>query len=189
MNVKWNLVLALSCLLLLGMNVALVRQNKALKTRISQPPPAMEAPVGTQMPDLKGMDVRGNRFTVTYGEDPRKVLVFVFSPACGFCSDNWPKWSRLFPELDRNAVRPVGVDVSSSATADYIAQQFGAVPVVTQIDPRDVVDYHLRLTPQTILVDQKGKVEKVWSGVLEDSDVAEIKDRTGRNTSSSGTLH
>lgn len=181
---KWNLVLALSCLFLLGMNLALVRQNKTLKTRISQPPPALEAPAGTQVPDLNGMDVRGNRFSINYGNDPRKVLVFVFSPACGFCSDNWPKWSRLFPELDHNLVRPVGIDVSSSATADYISQQFGSVPVATQIDPKDVVDYHLHLTPQTILIDPKGKVEKVWSGVLDDSDVKEIRNRIGANTAS-----
>jgi peroxiredoxin len=39
------------------------------------------------------------------------------------------------------------------------------------------VDYRLQLTPQTILVDASGKVEKVWTGVLKDTDVSELKQR------------
>jgi peroxiredoxin len=181
MNVKWNLVLAACCLLLLGMNVALIRQNRILKEQISQPPPSLEAPIGAQMPELKGFDPTGRQFSIAYGKDPRKVLVFVYSPSCQFCTQNWPKWQQLFPELD-HAVRTIGVDVSATSTMDYIARQFKDLPVVTQVDPKDMVDYHLRLTPQTILVSETGKVEKVWSGVLTDANVAEIKSMIGKNT-------
>ena len=71
---------------------------------------------------------------------------------------------------------------------DYISRQFKDLPVVTQIDPKDVVDYRLHLTPQTILVDETGKVEKVWSGVLTDANVAEIKRMIGKSTISSGAI-
>ena len=185
---KWNLVLAVCCLLLLGMNIALVRQNKILKDQVSQPPLAMEAPVGAQMPELKGFDPTGKPFSIAYGKDPRKVLVFVYSPSCGFCTQNWPKWWQLFPDLNRSSVRPIGVDVSATSTMDYISRQFKDLPVVTQIDPKDVVDYRLHLTPQTILVDETGRVEKVWSGVLTDANVAEIKRMIGKSTISSGAI-
>jgi len=39
----------------------------------------------------------------------------------------------------------------------------------------------MHLTPQTILVDPNGKVEKVWTGVMTDSAVADLKQRTGGN--------
>ena len=185
---KWNVVLAACCLLLLGMNVALIRQNKTLKAQVSQPPPSLEAPIGAQMPELKGFDPGGREISIAYGKDLRKVLVFVYSPSCQFCTQNWPKWQQLFPELDRSAVRPIGVDVSATSTMDYIVRQFKDLPVVTKVDPKDMVDYHLHLTPQTILVNQTGKVEKVWSGVLTDANVAEIKGMIGNRTISSGAI-
>lgn len=182
---KWNFVLAACCLLLLGLDVALVRQNRTLKAQISQPPPSLEAPIGAQMPGLKGLDPSGRQFSIEYGKDPRKVLIFVYSPSCGFCSQNWPKWQQLFGALDRAAVRPIGVDITATSTTDYIVRQFNDLPVVTQVDPKDVVNYRLHLTPQTILVDATGRVEKVWSGVLTDADLAEIKHMIGRSTISS----
>jgi peroxiredoxin len=45
------------------------------------------------------------------------------------------------------------------------------------VDPQAMVNYRFQLTPQTILVDSRGKVEKVWTGVLNDSAVADLKER------------
>ncbi|MGB8129883.1 MAG: hypothetical protein WCG81_08820 [Candidatus Angelobacter sp.] len=41
------------------------------------------------------------------------------------------------------------------------------------------MNYRFQLTPQTILVDRSGKVEKVWTGVLNDSAVADLELRMG----------
>jgi len=73
------------------------------------------------------------------------------------------------------------VYVSSGVTRDFIAQhQMTDMPVVAQADPKALVRYQFRLTPQTILVDAGGKVEKVWSGVLDESNVAEIERMAGK---------
>ncbi len=183
---KWNILLATCCLMLLAFNFVLVQQNRNLKARITEPPPGMEVLSGSHVPALNGIDVEGKRLAINYGSAQPKALLFVFSPTCGFCNDNWPKWWRLFSSLDRTAVRPVGVDVSSSATSFYVNDhQMAGIPVLTQVDPKAVVDYHLRLTPQTILVDGSGRVEKVWSGVLDDSNVAEIQKRANTKTEAS----
>ena len=183
---KWNFALAACCLLLLGMNVALLRQNRTLRNQLAVPPPASEVPLGTQVPDLAGFDVSGRHISVAYGQNQPKVLLFVFSPSCQFCAQNWPKWWQLFPSIDRSNVRPVGVDVSSTATPDYINEhRLNEMPVLTQLDPKDTVGYHLRLTPQTILVDGNGRVEKVWSGVLDDNNVAEIERMAGKSMAAS----
>jgi hypothetical protein len=80
------------------------------------------------------------------------------------------------PALDRDTVRTVGVDITATSTAAFLSQhQFADVPVFLRIDPQATLNYHFSLTPQTILVDRTGKVEKVWSGVLSDSSLAEIK--------------
>jgi hypothetical protein len=189
--VKWNIALAACCVVLLGVNIALVRQNRQLKAQASLPPPAMQVSAGTKVPNLKGFDLSGKPVEVAYGQDSRKVLVLVYSPTCHFCDENWPRWWDLMSALDRNAVRPVAVDVTSSSTSVFLAEhRLKDVPMMNQVDPSARINYHFQLTPQTILIDQAGKVEKVWSGVLDNSAVEELKQRTGASkTTSANSVH
>ena len=177
---KWSLAISVGCLfLLLAANIALIHQNSELKARLSQAPPSLEAANGAQMPDLHGFDVAGKPIEVSYGKDPRKVLVLVFSPTCPYCDENWPKWQQVISSLDRSAIRPVAVDVTSTASTPFISQHsLAEVPVFLNVDPSATVNYRFQLTPQTILVDHAGKVEKVWTGVLNDQAMAELAQRT-----------
>jgi peroxiredoxin len=175
---KWTVAISVCCVVLLAANIALIHQNQQLKAQLSLPPPVLEAAAGTQVPDLRGFDPDGKPLEVLYGKDPRKVLVLVFSPTCPFCEQNWPKWEQVISSLDRSVVRPVGVDVTSTAKAPFLSQhQLTGLPVFMKLDPRAMVNYHFQLTPQTILVDPAGKVEKVWTGVMNDSTVADLKQR------------
>jgi hypothetical protein len=173
---KWTVALSACCVVLLAANIALIHQNRQLKAQLSLPPPVMEATAGAQVPDLRGVDLEGKPVEVLYGKDSRKVLVLVFSPTCPFCDQNWPKWQQVISSLDRSAVRPVLVDVTSTTTAGFVSQhQLSSLPVILKADPRATMDYRMHLTPQTILVDPNGKVEKVWTGVLNDSSLADLK--------------
>jgi len=177
---KWNVAISACCVVLLAANIALIHQNRQLKAQLSQPPPALELATGTQMPDLRGFDADGKPVEVLYGKDPRKVLVLVFSPTCPFCEQNWPKWEQVISALDHSAVRPVGVDVTSTSKAPFLSQhQLTELPVFEKVEPHVMLNYHFQLTPQTILLDPAGKVEKVWTGVMTDSAVADLKQRTG----------
>jgi peroxiredoxin len=177
---KWNVAISACCVVLLAANIALIHQNSQLKSQLSLPPPALEAAAGTQMPDLRGFDPEGKPVEVEYGKDPRKVLVLVFSPTCPFCDQNWPKWEQVISSLDRSVVRPVGVDVTSTAKTPFLSQhQLTGLPVLEKVDPRVMLNYRFQLTPQTILLDPAGKVEKVWTGVMTDSAVADLKQRLG----------
>jgi peroxiredoxin len=183
---KWNYVISGCCVLLLGLNIALVYQNRELKSRLSVPPPVLQATAGAQMPDLKGFDPDGKPVALHYGNDQRQVLVLVFSPTCPFCEQNWPKWAEVIKSLDGSRVRPVGVDVTSTTTNDFDSQHaMAGMPVIAKVDPVARLDYRLQLTPQTILVDASGKVEKVWTGVLKDADVSELKQRLSGSRSAS----
>ena len=188
---KWTVALSACCAVLLAANIALIHQNSQLKAQLSLPPPLMEAAAGAQVPDLRGVDVEGKPVEVLYGKDSRKVLVMVFSPTCPFCDQNWPKWQQVISSLDPSAIRPVLVDVTSTTTAGFISQhQLSSLPVILKADPRDTMDYRMHLTPQTILVDPNGKVEKVWTGVMTDSAVADLKQRVGGNkTTSASSAH
>ena len=97
---KWTVALSACCVVLLAANIALIHQNSQLKSQLSLPPPLMEASAGTQVPDLRGVDLEGKPVEVLYGKDSRKVLVLVFSPTCPFCDQNWPKWQQVISSLD-----------------------------------------------------------------------------------------
>ena len=183
---KWNFAIFGCCLLLLAANIALIHQNSELKSRLSLPPPSLQAATGSQMQDLHGFDLTGKPIEVDYGKDPRKVLVLVFSPTCPFCAENWPKWQQVISSLDRSAIRPVAVDVTSSASTAFIAQhKLEEMPVFLKVDPSATVNYRFQLTPQTILVNSAGKVEKVWTGVLNEPAMAELRQRTGAGKAAS----
>ena len=187
---KWNFAISGCCLLLLAANIALLHQNSKLKAQLSAPPSALEAAVGAQVPDLHGFDIAGKPLEVLYGKDPRKVLVLVYSPTCPFCDQNWPRWQQLISSLDRSVVRPVLVDVTSNTDAGFIAQhQLAELPVLLKVEPRATMNYRFQLTPQTILVGPDGKVEKVWTGVLNDSSLGELKQRLGESKSASASGH
>jgi peroxiredoxin len=174
--VKWNIAVSGCCLVLLAANIALIHQNSQLKARLALPGPELEAAHNAQMPDLRGFDLAGKPLEVLYGKDPRGVLVLVYSPTCPFCDQNWPKWQAMITSLDRSAVRMVAVDVTSSSSEAFIQQhQLDGLPVFQKVDPQATMNYRFQLTPQTILVDPTGKVEKVWTGVLNDSNLTEIK--------------
>jgi peroxiredoxin len=184
---KWSFAISGCCLLLLAANIALIHQNNQLKARLALPSPQLEAAQGAQMPDLRGFDLAGKPVEVLYGKDPRKVLVLVYSPTCAFCNQNWPKWQAMITSLDRSAVRTVAVDVTSSSSDTFIQQhQLTGLPVFQKVDPQATVDYRFQLTPQTILVDPTGKVEKVWTGVLNDSTLNEIKRLSGASKTALG---
>lgn len=185
---KWTVAISACCVVLLAANIALIHQNNQLKAQLSVPPPALEAKAGAQMPDLKGFDPDGKPVEVDYGKDPRKVLVLVFSPTCPFCEQNWPKWEQVISSLDRSVVRPVGVDVTSTSKAPFLSQhQLTGLPVLEKVEPRVTMDYRFQLTPQTILLDPAGKVEKVWTGVMTDSAVADLKQRVGGSKTASAS--
>lgn len=177
---RWTYALIGCCAVLLGINVLLVRQNRQLKAQLALPPAAYEIPAGSQVPDLSGYDFRRAPFRVAFGQDPRKVLILVYSPTCGFCAKNWPQWWKLMAELDPASVRAVAVDITNTSTAAFLAEhRLNDMPVLMQVEPNARMKYRFQLTPQTILIDASGKVEKIWSGVLSDGAVAELQQLSG----------
>jgi len=161
---------------LLLVNVLLVHQNKMLKVLASRPDRALEINPGTTLPPLEGFDSNGARHSIDYGQDPRKTVLLVLSPRCQACEENMPNWEAIINGLDRRSFRLAAVSLRSEGFKEYASQRgINQVPVLTKIDPKQRVAYNLALTPQTILIDAGGKVEKVWTGVLWGEDKQDVE--------------
>jgi hypothetical protein len=161
---------------LLLVNVMLVRQNKKLKVLAGRPDRALEIKPGTALPKLEGFDGDGVRHSIDYGQDPRKTVMLVLSPRCYACEENMPNWVAIVNGLDRRSFRLAAVSLQSEGFNEYASRHgINQVPVLTKIDPKYRVAYNLALTPQTILIDADGKVEKVWTGLLRGEDKQDVE--------------
>ncbi len=167
--------LATMCFVLLLVNVLLTKQNQQLKVLASKPDRALEVRLGTILPPLEGIDSEGRKQSLRYGQDARKTLLFVFSPRCRACQESMPNWRAIIQGLDPQQFRPLAVSLQSDQAKEYAAQHgIDQMPVLTELDSKYKVAYHLALTPQLILIDAKGKAEKVWTGLLQEGEKQEI---------------
>jgi peroxiredoxin len=166
----------LGVLLLLMTNILLMQQNESLKSSVNKSDRALEVKIGKELPPLEGIDTNGNKLTVSYGQDARKTVLFVFSPRCGACKSNMPNWQTLIKGLDQQAYRLMAVSLQPEGVKEY-TKEWGLdkIPTLAEIDSKHKVTYSLALTPQMILIDADGKVERVWTGLLKEEELQDIE--------------
>jgi hypothetical protein len=165
---------------LLLVNVLLVQQNKKLRVLAGRPDRVLESKPGTALPPLEGFDSNGNKHIISYGQDLRKTVMLVLSPRCQACEENRPNWEAVINGIDRQSFRLAAVSLQSEGAKEYVSRLgIDKIPVLTKIDPKHKVAYNLALTPQIILIDPDGKVEKVWTGVLQGEDKREVERSLG----------
>jgi hypothetical protein len=177
---KWNNVAALLLFVLgaglLLMNGLLLQQNKKLRILAKRPDRALEVRPGTTLPPLEGFDSNGNMHSLNYAQDSRKTVLLVLSAKCRACDENMPNWEAMINGLDRQSFRLAAVSLQSEGFKENASQRgINQIPILTKIDPKYRVAYNLALTPQTILIDADGKVEKVWTGFLRGEDKRDVE--------------
>jgi len=170
------LLFATMGLILVVMNILLVLQNKTLKRSFESSNRQLETRPGTMLPKIRGTGLDGNQLTISYGEDPRKTLLLVFSPKCGACVKNMPNWQSLVRKVDSNSYRVIAASLVGFGVNEYLKPyDLGDLPVIAEVDPADRVSYNLALTPQMILIDSDGRAEMAWTGVLNDEKKADVE--------------
>jgi peroxiredoxin len=180
---KSGLLFFLLAIILTATNALLLKQNIELKAivakRIDRP---KELDTGVQIPPLKGMAINGNEVVVGYGEDKRKTILFCFTPGCSPCEDNMTYWKAMIKGINRDLFRLVGVSLTPETTLikEFVSRHgLDSIIVISQLDNRSRESYGLASTPQTILISPDGKVEKVWTGLLEGQKRIEVEESLG----------
>lgn len=167
------LLFLLLVIALVVMNAVLVLQNRDLKSLEGR---SLVLRPGKVVPALSGIDMNGQKVTFGYEQEQRKTVLLVFSPRCTYCTENMPNWRAITQNLDAKSFRVVAVASVSEGAREYAAAHgLTNVPVIAEPDPKNRVDYEMNMTPQTILIDAKGKVEKVWTGLIQEGDRGEIE--------------
>jgi peroxiredoxin len=89
----------------------------------------------------------------------RQVL-FVYNTQCPFCVASIPAWQRIAGELRGNpAARVVAVSLDSMDVTRRYAQQHGLrYPSAILLDPRTASLFRFNNVPQTLVIDERGRV-------------------------------
>ena len=159
-------IFLLAASLLVLLNLLLLRQNRLLKSELAGLSPP-EISVGTVLPPMRGTNLKGEEVTINYKQDNRKTLLIVFAPDCPVCNASGSKWKKLIKAMDEEKFSVMAVSLVPEGTSDYVNRHdLSTIPVLARIRPEDRAAYKLAQVPQLLLIEQSGKVEKVWTGAI-----------------------
>lgn len=155
-TVSLALVLGLS----LGLNVYLGTETR----HGSLPFPVSETiKVNTDLPSpLPVLDEDGNTTQIVF-DDSRPTVLYVLSPACGWCKRNEANIKALVSKAG-SRFRFVGLSVVSAGLKDYATRGHAPFPVYAVQSQKQAAKLGLTGTPETLVVGPGAKVEKAWMG-------------------------
>ncbi len=166
-------MLAIACLVVMALNIALVIQNRTLKRQMGSGIPSQLPPVGLTLPPVEGTAPGGLRTTMPYEKGGKKTVLFVFSPSCHVCTQNWANWTSVANLADPHSTRLVYLNILQGGS-DESFRQYAMNSVLIEADPKTIEAYNLRYTPETILINPEGRILRAWIGFLDQRALAEI---------------
>jgi hypothetical protein len=164
-----TVVLACALSASLGLNV-----YQGLKQRGAFAPPTGVQPGATFPTQFSVLDENGNPAAFSFAADVRPTVMYVLSPLCGWCKKNEGNIKALVTEAGTR-FRFVGLSTEPKNLKEYVAQNHAPFPVYLVSSQDEVQRLHLGGTPQTIVVNRRGKVQKAWQGAYAENIQREIE--------------
>lgn len=159
------LLVATALVIVLGRQLNDTRKERDLiSKRLRSLQPGAYAPI-QQVPTLDGA-------TVALGEvkPGTRQVVFVYNTECPFCLASIPTWQRVADRLRNNpAANVVAVSLDSVApTRAYAARHGLRYPSAILVDQRATNLFRFSSVPQTLVIDENGRVLYSRLGRLDD---------------------
>jgi peroxiredoxin len=162
---KWGPVLALGVSLVFSItiNVLQGRRIATIEDASTDAVPREETLIGTAMPTLHVVDIFGKPTIIESSHRNKPLLLYVFSPSCGWCRRNIHRINDLAMQIT-SRYDVVGLSLARDGLADFMKDDRMPFPVYTDPTPDTVTAYRLAITPETIVISSEGKVQATWTG-------------------------
>lgn len=152
-------------------------QNKQLKYRLSLL--LLDKDVlqeGEAVSSFQAKDLNGNNTEIKFANmEKKKSLLFLLSLECNSCKMNLPNWVNLKNSVRNRPVRIYTVAMDSLRnTINYKKANRVNLDIYSVPEDDFKVKYKGFITPQTILIDEKGNVIRSWAGVLNEIKINQI---------------
>lgn len=171
------------CLALAVTAVILARQNRVLRSALSERSAELVVPRGKLVPPLVGIAAGGRPVVVGY-DGHGLTAILAFDESCGYCDTDIRLW-RSLASLDRREggrVRLVAVDLQPKPAQSFLSAVSGtAIVVVTHVKPWCLEEYRLGAAgvPQILTVNGEGVVTGAWTGSITPAMAALIEEDLG----------
>ncbi len=174
-----HVVVALSLCLNMWLGYRMLRLDATLHAVTERP----GLRVGSQAPDLDLVTTAGQKVTIRYSDAPLPTVVYIVSPACGWCAKNLHSIEVLAQSLEKR-VRFVGVSIPPVGKADVSVPLVPTInhlsfPMYTGLSEAAWKRLRVRSTPATILIAPTGAVLGVWEGAYGGSTKTAIEEYFG----------
>jgi peroxiredoxin len=150
--------------------------NVYLGVRLLRPPSVVMRPsgpaVGSTVAAFEAHDLQGRTQVVDARGVGVNTVLYVFSPACGWCNKNLANL-RALAAAAGPTYRVIGVSLDPNVDSFVRAHEL-TFPVLVRPSPRSYAAYGLGATPETIVLSPSGTVLKVWQGAYGGSVAAEV---------------
>lgn len=168
--------LILICLLLCSttINIFQARKMGDLRHVINQLKLEGKLREGDAVPQIEAHDLTGQPVTLRYELGGPATVLYVFSPACVWCTKNLENIKAIAKQT-RGAYRLIGLSLSTDKLKEYAVNQKLDFPVYSDLPQSVISAYKLTGTPETIIVSPEGRVVKRWTGAYTGSLQGEVE--------------
>ena len=180
-SVPWILVVILAT-----SNGLIIYQNfKMRKALAGDQQLVLEA--GELVPSFTGKTIDGNPVRVEYSGQGPKKLFFYFTPPCRFCAKQFAYWRDILAHVDINRFEVIGLvrEAEDVAKLKTYLREMGCssgspVSLEVVLVSDDILQrYKLSPTPATLIVSNRGIVEKDWIGLWDEANISAASSAIG----------
>jgi hypothetical protein len=130
--------------------------------------------IGNHLPQLHGRTISQDDIVLNLAAQKHGTLILVLSPVCPYCRVNFHNWREVVKVARHDQV--VWVDITNTADSTYLSS-VGILPSENLIllEDKECRRLGLVVTPTTILVDSHGIIKWLWSGLMNDKQVNQLR--------------
>lgn len=105
-----------------------------------------------------------------------RTVFFIFTTTCPFCEKNIPMWKQIIQDSASDEVSIVGISLDSPEnTLIYAKEKALEIPIYYALNAASFrEDTKVSGVPTTVILDDAGNIENVWTGLLSENDAADV---------------
>jgi len=179
----FTLFLVVACIALAVLVIFMARQNRHLKESAASfsaaqiPRDALKA--GDRVDPFELIGEANRRERLEFAADGPKTLLLVFSTHCPACEKTLPLWSDFLAAGPPAGVRAIGIQTDRPGASPDLGDIVPAslhFPVFSVDKPGSSALDRIPYVPSTVLLDGHGLVVRVWFGIPEKEQLAELRE-------------
>lgn len=159
----------------LSLNVYFGWSVRRLKRDAGSPPNSAKLVAGVSVHPIMAVSLAGKQETITYQDNAKPTVVYVFSPSCIWCERNTQNINAIV-NLREQSFRFIGLSLVNHDLREYVQSHHFSFPVYQSLDAESIQTLGLGSTPQTLVISPEGRVLKNWTGAFSKSVQAEVEE-------------